>query len=44
MTSTEGIAMGGSFRQTARESYNDKDQKYTKAGDWLGFRFIVTAK
>jgi len=44
MTSTEGIAMGGSYRQAARESYNDKQQKYTKPEDWLGFRYIVTLK
>jgi hypothetical protein len=44
MTNIKGVAMGGSFRQTARESYNDKAQKYNKAEDWLGFRYIITAK
>ncbi len=44
MTSTEGIAMGGSYKHTARESFNDKQQKYTKPEDWLGFRYIVTLK
>ena len=44
MTEIYGIAMGGSFRQPARESYNDKSQLYHKAQDWLGFRYIVTVK
>jgi len=44
MTSTFGIAMGGSFRQTARESYNDRSQKYNKAEGWLGFRYIIITK
>lgn len=44
MTSTRGIAMGGSFRHTARESYNDKSQEYKRPEDWLGFRYIVTVK
>ncbi|MDR3695368.1 SUMF1/EgtB/PvdO family nonheme iron enzyme [Mucilaginibacter sp.] len=44
MTSTYGIAMGGSFRQTARESYNDRNQRYNKAEDWLGFRYIISSK
>lgn len=42
MTSTEGIAMGGSFRHYARESYNDRRQTYSRPEDWLGFRFVVT--
>lgn len=42
MTDVYGIAMGGSFRQTARESYSDKVQQYHKAEDWLGFRYVVT--
>lgn len=42
MTSTEGIAMGGSFRHIARESYNDKIQTYKTPEDWLGFRYIIT--
>ena len=44
MTSTKGIAMGGSFRQYARESYNDQTQPYSKAEDWIGFRYIVTLR
>jgi formylglycine-generating enzyme required for sulfatase activity len=44
MTATEGIAMGGSFRHTARESYNDQRQAYTKPQDWLGFRYVVTTR
>ena len=44
MTSTKGIAMGGSFRHPARESYNDRTQEYGKPEDWLGFRYIVTLK
>lgn len=44
MTSTKGIAIGGSFRQVARESYNDKIQVYKNPEDWLGFRYIVTKK
>lgn len=44
MTNKEGIAMGGSFRHFARESYNDKSQTYSKAEDWLGFRYIVISK
>ena len=44
MTSTKGIAMGGSFRHYARESYNDQTQTYNKAEDWLGFRYIVTLR
>ncbi len=44
MTSTEGVAMGGSFRHTARESYNDKQQIYSKAEEWLSFRYIVQSK
>jgi formylglycine-generating enzyme required for sulfatase activity len=42
MTSTEGIAVGGSFRHFAIDSYSDKTQKYYKAEDWLGFRCLVT--
>jgi len=44
MTSTYGIAMGGSFKDFARESYNDRQQLYSKPEDWLGFRFVVTLK
>lgn len=44
MTSTEGIAMGGSFRHYAIESYNDKVQHYDKEADWLGFRCLITVQ
>jgi len=44
MTSTKGIAMGGSFAHTARESYNDKVQFYIQPEQWLGFRYVVTRK
>ena len=44
MTSTEGIAMGGSFRHYARQSFNDQRQLYTAPEDWLGFRYVVTRK
>jgi len=44
MTSVEGIAMGGSFRDFARQSYKDQKQRYTKPEDWLGFRCLVTLK
>lgn len=44
MTNIEGIAMGGSFRDYARASYKDKKQHYSKPGDWLGFRCLITLK
>jgi len=44
MTSTEGIAMGGSFRDYAIQSFKDKKQNYSKPEDWLGFRCLVTLK
>jgi formylglycine-generating enzyme required for sulfatase activity len=44
MTDTEGIAMGGSFRDYARQSLKDKKQTYSKPEDWLGFRCLVTLK
>ncbi|MGC4102134.1 SUMF1/EgtB/PvdO family nonheme iron enzyme [Ferruginibacter sp.] len=44
MTATEGIAMGGSFRDYARESFRDRKQNYSAPGDWLGFRCLVTLK
>jgi len=44
MTRTEGTAMGGSYVHTARESYSDNRQYYTKPEKWLGFRYIVTSK
>lgn len=42
MTTTQGIAMGGSFRHYALESFKDKRQIYTQPEEWLGFRYIVT--
>jgi Sulfatase-modifying factor enzyme 1 len=42
MTSTKGVAMGGSFRHYARQSENDQIQSYSKAEDWLGFRYVAT--
>jgi formylglycine-generating enzyme required for sulfatase activity len=42
MTSTEGIAMGGSFRHSARETFRDRKQEYSKPENWLGFRYVVT--
>jgi formylglycine-generating enzyme required for sulfatase activity len=44
MTSTKGIAIGGSFRHFAIESYSNKVQEYNKPEDWLGFRCLVTLK
>ena len=41
MTNTKGVAMGGSFRHYARESFDDKCQGYSKPEDWLGFRYLV---
>jgi formylglycine-generating enzyme required for sulfatase activity len=42
MTSIEGIAVGGSFRHFAADSYSDKTQSYSKEEDWLVFRCLVT--
>jgi formylglycine-generating enzyme required for sulfatase activity len=42
MTSEEGVAVGGSFRNYAKESYSDQVQNYKKEEDWLGFRCIIT--
>jgi formylglycine-generating enzyme required for sulfatase activity len=42
MTNIQGVAMGGSFRHYAIESYSDRMQQYSSAEDWLGFRYIVT--
>ncbi|MDZ4747619.1 MAG: SUMF1/EgtB/PvdO family nonheme iron enzyme [Saprospiraceae bacterium] len=44
MTDMKGIAMGGSFKDYARESFKDKKQMYTKPEDWLGFRCLITLK
>jgi hypothetical protein len=42
MTETEGIAVGGSFRHPANESFIGKRQVYDKPTDWLGFRCLYT--
>jgi hypothetical protein len=42
MTSTEGIAMGGSFRHYAYQSLSMQQQTYTGPQDWLSFRYVVT--
>ena len=42
MTSTKGVAMGGSFRHYAKQSTNDEIQSYSGPEDWLGFRYIAT--
>jgi hypothetical protein len=44
MTSTKGIAMGGSFCQYACECTGDHQQTYSGPQDWLGFRYIVTLR
>lgn len=44
MTNEEGIAMGGSFKHNARQSYRDTKQQYSSSADWLGFRYVVTIK
>jgi formylglycine-generating enzyme required for sulfatase activity len=44
MTSTEGIAMGGSFRQYAGECTSEHEQSYSGPQDWVGFRYIVTMR
>ena len=41
MTSIEGIAVGGSFKHFASQSYNDQTQTYIKEEDWLGFRCLI---
>ena len=41
MTSTEGKAMGGSYRHYAKDSYNNLIQHYIGGEEWLGFRYIV---
>jgi len=42
MTATEGVALGGSFRHFASESF--ATQQYTRPEDWLGFRCMFTVK
>jgi hypothetical protein len=44
MTSTKGIAMGGSFRQYASECTSDHEQSYSGPQDWVGFRYVVTIR
>jgi formylglycine-generating enzyme required for sulfatase activity len=43
MTSTEGFAIGGSFKHFAIDSYSNKTQIYKKPEDWLGFRCLITS-
>ncbi len=42
MTSTEGIAVGGSFKHFASQSYSNQVQKYSGEEEWLGFRCLIT--
>jgi formylglycine-generating enzyme required for sulfatase activity len=44
MTSTEGVAVGGSFRHFASDSYSEKTQTYNKPEAWLGFRCIIKSQ
>lgn len=44
MTSTRGVAMGGSFAHYARQSYSDQRQLYAGVQSWLGFRYVVRLK
>jgi formylglycine-generating enzyme required for sulfatase activity len=41
MTSTKGIAKGGSYLQTASECLPEAVQRYEKPEKWLGFRIIA---
>lgn len=41
MTSTKGIAVGGSFKHGAKESMKNQTQLYTQEEEWLGFRCFV---
>jgi len=41
MTNMEGIAKGGSFKHYAKDSFSDQVQNYSRAEEWLGFRYIV---
>jgi formylglycine-generating enzyme required for sulfatase activity len=42
MTSSKGIAMGGSFKHYANQSLSTEVQSYSGPEDWLGFRYVVT--
>lgn len=42
MTSTKGIAVGGSFKHSAKESMSDEVQYYTTEKEWLGFRCYIS--
>lgn len=44
MTSTKGIAKGGSWIHTEQESTFEKDFTYQKPSSWLGFRTILEVK
>jgi formylglycine-generating enzyme required for sulfatase activity len=44
MTNVLGIALGGSFRHYARQSFSDTKQEYSSAEDWLGFRYLITLR
>lgn len=44
MTTSRGIAMGGSFRHYAKQSGNTEIQSYSSPEDWLGFRYVVTLR
>jgi formylglycine-generating enzyme required for sulfatase activity len=44
MTSSEGIAMGGSYRHYAWQCAKGQRQMYKGSQDWLGFRFVVSEK
>jgi formylglycine-generating enzyme required for sulfatase activity len=41
MTKTEGVCMGGSYLDYAKDTRNKKKGSYTKPEYWLGFRYIV---
>jgi formylglycine-generating enzyme required for sulfatase activity len=44
MTNVEGMAMGGSFRHYAIQSFSDRRQEYSSAEDWLGFRYVISLR
>ncbi len=41
MTSTKGIAVGGSFKHSAKESMANEVQRYAEEEEWLGFRCYI---
>ncbi len=41
MTSTKGVAMGGSYYHAAEEAYGDKSQHYSGLEPWLGLRYWI---